>query len=157
MVPSHQLPDPIIARIALANETASAGDRRKAREMFSSIWLEIGEQLGDPLHRCALAHAMADVQDDVREELHWDRQALDAAELVTDQRATDAGVIGGASAMLPSLHLNLADCYRRLGDRAKARHHLSQGRASLRTLGADGYAQFIRHALDRLAGKLNTD
>ncbi|MFC7584967.1 hypothetical protein ACFQYP_15415 [Nonomuraea antimicrobica] len=35
---------------------------------------------------------MADVQDDVREELTWDLRALAAADLVTDERVARAGV-----------------------------------------------------------------
>lgn len=33
---------------------------------------------------------MADVQDDVREELAWDLRALQAADLITDGRAAQA-------------------------------------------------------------------
>ena len=35
---------------------------------------------------CVLAHSMADVQDDVRQELVWDQRALAAADPLTDDR-----------------------------------------------------------------------
>ena len=35
---------------------------------------------------------MADVQDDLREELAWDLRALAAADLITDERAARAGL-----------------------------------------------------------------
>lgn len=54
---------------------------------------EIGGEQGDPLHVCTLTHAIADVQDDVHEELVWDQRALAAADLLTDARATQAGVM----------------------------------------------------------------
>lgn len=54
------------------------GQREAARDLFAQIWDEIGGQRGDPLHICVLAHAMADVQDGVQQELtgtseHWRR------------------------------------------------------------------------------------
>jgi len=45
------------------------GERAAARLLFAQIWDEIGGEQGDPLHVCVLAHAMADVQDDVHQEL----------------------------------------------------------------------------------------
>lgn len=71
---------------------------------------------------------MADVQEDVHGELAWDLQALEAADLVTDERAAQAGVTGSVAGFYPSLHLNLGECYRKLGDFDRTREHLQQGR-----------------------------
>lgn len=57
------------------------GQRDAARDLFARIWDDIGGEQGDPLHVCVLAHSMADVQDDVRQELMWDLRALAAADL----------------------------------------------------------------------------
>ncbi|MEW2442956.1 hypothetical protein [Micromonospora marina] len=84
------------------------GRREDARDLFTRIWDEIGGEQGDPLHVCVLAHAMADVQDDVRQELVWDRRALAAADLLTDEQVARAGVPMPAAGLYPSLHLNLA-------------------------------------------------
>src|SRR5690242_2049182 len=92
------------------------GRRADARAEFARIWSDIGEEQGDPLHVCVLAHSMADVQDDVHEELLWDQRALDAAAHLTDDRTAAAGVPMPVAALYPSLHLNLADCHRKLGD-----------------------------------------
>ncbi|MGQ0776481.1 MAG: hypothetical protein ACT4NY_18980 [Pseudonocardiales bacterium] len=59
---------------------------------------------------------MADVQDDGHEELVWDLRALQAAGSVTDERARQAGLGGPVSGFYPSLHLNLGEVYRKLGD-----------------------------------------
>jgi hypothetical protein len=72
----------------LANAAhAGAGDYRcerdTARELFAEVWSEIGGEGGDPFHRCALAHAMADVQGSAPEELTWDLRALRAADLTS--------------------------------------------------------------------------
>lgn len=53
---------------------------------------------------------MADVQDEMHEELLWDLRALAAADLLTDQRVARAGVAGSVAGLYPSLHLNLGEC-----------------------------------------------
>jgi hypothetical protein len=121
-----------------------------ARDVFARIWDEIGAERGDPLHVCVLAHAMADVQDDVRQELIWDQRALTAADQLTDARVAETGVPLTAAGLYPSLHLNLAECYRKLGDLGPAREHLRQAQAGIGVLGDDEYGQLIKSGLDRL-------
>jgi len=125
-----------------------------ARELFERIWAEIGGERGDPLHVCVLAHAMADVQEDVHEELVWDRRALAAAGLLSDDRVARAGVALPVAGLYPSLHLNLGECYRKLGDLGRARAHLESARAGMGALGDDEYGQLIRSGLDRLTRHL---
>ena len=127
------------------------GERTAARDLFAEIWDEVGGERGDPLHVCVLAHAMADVQDDVHQELLWDQRALTAAGSLTDDRLAGAGVPMPVAALYPSLHLNLAECYRKLGDLGRARDHLRRAQAEIGALGDDGYGQLIRGGLDRLA------
>ena len=115
------------------------------------MWNDIGGESGDPLHRCALAHSMADVQDDRHEELLWDLRALAAADLITDAQATDAGITSPVAGFYPSLHLNLGECYRKLGDLDQARQHLERGQVAVASLGNDGYGQMIRGGMARLA------
>lgn len=141
-------------RIGEGIELNQRGERRAARELFSAVWEEIGGESGDPLHRCALAHSMADVQDDVNDELVWDLRALAAADLLTDERAARAGVTSPVAAFYPSLHLNLAECYRKLGDLDKAREYLRRGQTVVGTLSDDGYGRTIKGALDRLVERL---
>jgi hypothetical protein len=100
---------------------------------------------------------MADVQDDVHEELVWDKRALAAADHITDERVTQAGVTLPVAGLYPSLHLNLAECYRKLGDLGRAREHLQRARAGMGALGDDGYAQLIKSGLDRLTQQLATE
>ena len=145
--------DPVLARIGEGIGLNQQGDRAGARTLFAEVWTEIGSD-GDPLHRCALAHSMADVQDDPREELAWDERALAAAELISDERAAEAGVAFPVRAFYPSLHLNLGDVHHRLGHRDEALRHLELGRAAVGALGDDGYGAMIRDGLDRLAERL---
>jgi hypothetical protein len=147
-------PDPIMIRIGEGIGLGHSGDREAARRLFSEVWEEIGVD-GDALHRCALAHSMADVQDDVVEELRWDLRALDAADLIGDERVCQAGIAASVRGFYPSLHLNLAEAYRKLGDVDRARDHLERGYAVMGVLADDGYAQMIRAGLDRIADRLS--
>jgi hypothetical protein len=148
--------DPTMARIGQGVElNHHQGQREAARELFAQIWDDIGGEQGDPLHVCVLAHSMADVQDDVHQELMWDLRALAAVELITDERVAQAGVPLSVAGLYPSLHLNLSDCYRKLGDLGRAREHLQQARDGIGALGDDEYGQLIKGGLEQLAEQLD--
>ncbi|MBQ1018666.1 hypothetical protein KBX71_12440 [Micromonospora sp. D93] len=132
------------------------GQREAARDLFAQIWDEIGGERGDPLHVCVLAHSMADVQEDVHQELVWDERALAAADLLTEDRVAQAGVPMSVAGLYPSLHLNLAECYRKLGDLDSARKCLQRAQAGIGALGDDEYGQLIKGGLDRLVQQLAT-
>lgn len=148
--------DPLLVAIDRGVQLLNAGDRDAARRVLVELWDGVGAD-GDALHRCALAHALADAQDDPADELAWDLRALDAAGEVTDARTAQAGMTGGAAGLFPSLHLNLADVYRRLGDARRAAAHVVRGRASAAALGDDGYVTMIRDALDRVVAAVGAD
>ena len=146
-------PDAVMTRVGEGIALSQAGDKDAARRLFADLWEQVGAD-GDPLHRCAVAHWMADLHDDPAEELEWDLRALDAADSVTADRARQAGVAAPVAAMYPSLHLNIAEAYRRLHDDERAHWHLARGRAAVGALPDDGYGQMIRGGLDRLADRL---
>ncbi|MFY1705007.1 hypothetical protein ACN28G_25365 [Micromonospora sp. WMMA1923] len=146
--------EPTLLRIGEAVQLGHQGGRDAARVQFAEIWDEIGGEQGDPLQRCTLAHAMADVQDDVQQELLWDLRALAAADLITEARIAEAGVPMSVAALYPSLHLNLSECYRKLGDLDRAREHLQQAQATIGALGDDPYGQLIRGGLAQVADRL---
>lgn len=148
-------PDEVMVRMGQALELAQQGDRPGARSRFEALWAEVGPD-GDPFHRVAIAHQLADVQDDPLEELAWDERALAAAELLTDERVAAGGVATGAASLYPSLHLNLADVLLRLGRPDRAAHHVAAGRAALGALPDDGYRQLIVGGLDRVEAALAT-
>lgn len=143
-----------MVRIGRGIELSQQGERDAARDLFAEVWADIGAEGGDPLHRCALAHALADVQDAIDAELAWDLDAVAAADQVTDEQAAQAGMAGPVAALYPSLHLNLGDCYRKLGRLDQAREHLQLGRDAVGALPDDGYGRMIKGGLDRLAERL---
>ncbi|WP_416973060.1 hypothetical protein [Streptomyces sp. 4F14] len=147
--------DPTILRIGDAAQLHHHQGRRKAAHaLLTEIWDDIGGEQGDPLHVCVLAHTMADVQDDVREELRWDLRALAAVGLVTEERAAEAGVSLAVAGLYPSLHLNVGECYRKLGDLARAREHLGYARETVGALADDAYGRLIRAGLEELAERV---
>ncbi|MER5625170.1 hypothetical protein ABT061_29465 [Streptosporangium sp. NPDC002544] len=147
--------DPTMTRIGQGVELHHhQGQREAARELFAQIWDDIGGEQGDPLHVYVLAHSMADVQDDVHQELMWDLRALAAVGLITDERVAQAGVPLSVAGLYPSLHLNLSECYCKLGDLGRAREHLQQARAGIGALGDDEHGQLIKEGMEWLAEQL---
>jgi hypothetical protein len=103
----------------------------------------------------AIAHALADLQDDAHAELTWDLIALEAAGSLTDERMAAGGVAGPVATFYPSLHLNVADAYLRLGDTLLATHHADLSRASLPALPEGDYRSQIESALTRIEAALS--
>lgn len=150
-------PSPVLARVPQGIELRQQGRNREAREVFDQLWAEIGGEAGDPMARCMIAHSNADAQDDVEDELRWDHIALDAARAVTDEQVAAAGMgTSSAAALFPSLHLNLAECYRKLGDLEQARAYLNDAREGLDALPEGDYATTIRDGFNELARSLDT-
>lgn len=145
--------DEMTTRIGQVVILMYGGDREEARNRFAALWEELGED-GSALHRCTLAHYMADTQDDPEDELAWDLRALRAADGIGREPAAPGSVCGeGAGSvrgLYPSLHLNLAADYHKLGEAQLARGHLGRARESSGALGDDAYGDGVRAAIARL-------
>ncbi|QNP76040.1 hypothetical protein IAG44_33870 [Streptomyces roseirectus] len=135
--------DALSTRIGQVVMLHRGGDREEARDRLLALWAEVGED-GAVVHRCTLAHYLADTQDDPSDELAWDLRALTAAEESP----------GDVRSLYPSLHLNLAADYEKLGRPDAARTHLRAARVAARGLGEDGYSAGVREAIERLAVRL---
>ncbi|MET9836048.1 hypothetical protein ABZ078_43765 [Streptomyces sp. NPDC006385] len=134
-------PDAVLTRIGQVVILHHAGDREEARHRLLELWTELGEG-GDPLHRCTLAHYLADTQDDPSDELAWDLRALTEAEAARGALAVRA--------LYPSLHLNLAADYVKLDRTEAARVHLRRARGAAGALGDDSYGDGVRAEIRRL-------
>ncbi|WP_030743654.1 tetratricopeptide repeat protein [Streptomyces sp. NRRL S-31] len=150
----QEAPDALPTRIGQVVMLHHGGDREEARSRLLDLWAEVGED-GDPLHRCTLAHYLADTQDDPADELAWDLRALSAAEELSDGHA--GGDPASVQGFLPSLHLNLAADYVKLGRAEAARSHLRRARSTAGSLADDGYGDGVRTAISRLALRLDED
>ncbi|QNP75726.1 hypothetical protein IAG44_12795 [Streptomyces roseirectus] len=124
-----------------------AGDTEAARRTLLTLW----PTLTDPLHRCTLAHHLADLYEDPAQALTWDIRALDAAADLTDRRLQDHHAGLRLAAFQPSLHLNLADDHRRLGSFDAAAEHIDAARAHVRELAEDAYGDLLRTAIEEVA------
>ncbi|MFH8380529.1 hypothetical protein ACH4E7_06255 [Kitasatospora sp. NPDC018058] len=147
--------EPVLARIALGLDGVQAAQRGRtaeARASFEALWEALGER--DVFHRCVLAHYLADLQDDPRAELEWDRRALAAADSLTAERAQMYESALQVRAFYPSLHLNLASDHLKLGEPDLAREQLERAVRSLDALPEDAYGAGIRAAVDELRQRL---
>jgi Lon protease-like protein len=106
---------------------------------------------GRPLHRCTLAHYLADLYDDPALALTWDIRALDAADAITDERVQQHDASLHIAGFYPSLHLNLADNYRRLASFDTAAEHINAARNHSPALPQDSYGDDIRAAITDVA------
>ncbi|MCZ4078949.1 hypothetical protein O1W68_13425 [Rhodococcus sp. H36-A4] len=139
-------PDETMAAIAVAKQTAGVAEWR---ERLLALWERVGAG-GDPLHRCTIGHYLADVCDDAAEALTWDIRALDAADTLTDDRVKAHHASLNVAGFYPSLHLNLADNYRRLSSFAAATRHLDEAKRRLGVLSDDGYGRIVRDGIDHV-------
>jgi tetratricopeptide (TPR) repeat protein len=138
-------PSAIFEEMRSAMRMFHRGDREEARQALEDIWDGLGEE-GNAFYRCVAAHYIADMQDDLQEELAWDIRALEIA----DAHAGDPSI----RAFLPSLHLNLADCYRLMGDFDKAGEHADKGMELSAVLGNDRYGHTVREGLFRVSSQI---
>ncbi|MFG2574265.1 hypothetical protein [Streptomyces sp. NPDC048481] len=161
--------DTLPTRIGQVVMLHHGGDREEARRRLLGLWTEIGEE-GDALHRCTLAHYLADTHDDPCDELAWDLRALTAAQEhdgSADGPAEGRGRPGEepeggargqgspeARALFPSLHLNLAADYVKLGRPDAARSHVRRARRAAAALGDDSYGDGVRAAISRMELRL---
>ena len=146
-----QLADPLLERIlaAIAAWQAGAAD---GRDRMAALWPDAAR--GDGLHRCLLAHFLADAQPDPAQELSWDLRALEAAADLSDARLHMWQPTLSVAGFRPSLLLNVAASYRRVGDVAMARATVAQAQAASLVLADDGYGRLIRGGIARLADDL---
>ncbi|MGW7574037.1 hypothetical protein [Streptomyces sp. NPDC054765] len=143
-------PDPTMEAIGQAVTEGRAGDIAAARQQLLSLWSAIGVT-GDPLHRCSLAHYLADLYEDPAQALAWDVRALDAADAVTEQRVQEHHASLHIAGFYPSLHLNLADNYRRLGSFEAATEHINAAKEHAPNLPQDPYGDLLRGAIQDVA------
>ena len=147
-------PDPTMEAIARAMTSGRRGDVERARRGLSEIWDRIGV-LGDPLHRCTLAHYLADLYDEPARALVWVVRALDAADALTDERAQKHHASLEVAGFYPSLHLNIADNLRRLGAFDAASEHIEAAHEHASDLPDDAYGNTIRSALSGVADDIS--
>jgi hypothetical protein len=145
--------DPIMADIMAAIAVLQGGDRADGKAKLEAIWSRI-ESDPQPIHECTLAHYLADAQNNLADELAWDLRALDAGLRCSDADAQQHSRALSIAAFMPSLHVNLAEDYFKLGDKDRSRQHIASAREAVSHLADDGYGRMIRGGIERLARRL---
>lgn len=140
--------DETLTRIKDAFRLYCRAEVAEGRRLLLELWEELGPDKG--YHRSVTAHYLADTETELEEELKWDLRAMEAAQGVDEGSPYAAAV----EMFFPSLHLNLADCYRRMGEFEKARHHADEGMAAGGVLGLDHYGQTVRGGLVRVQAQI---
>ena len=130
---------------------ALSGDRVRGAALLGACWDGTGDE--DHGQRCVIAHYVADLQDDLDDEIGWDTKALAEHRAVADGDLAEIG-IPSARAMAPSLHLNLGDGYLRQGRVRDARVQLERALRGVDALGDDGYGAMIRKGLAGLQERI---
>jgi hypothetical protein len=114
------------SEILLAVGELADGRTTRARQRLCALW-DRDDDFDDPdcivVHRSAIAHWLADTQSDVESALAWDERALGEAELLPDRHVPFAGTARTVAAMLPLLHVEVAQGHRRLDPARGAREH----------------------------------
>jgi hypothetical protein len=146
--------DDLMARVTVAVQRGQAGERATARQDLATMWAEVERGEGDDFHRCVIAHFLADLQENERDELMWDERALAAVDGVSDERAQRFDESLRVRGFMPSLYLSLADDHRRLGDANRANEFLGKARATSDALGDDAYGELVRGAMDKVSRAL---
>ncbi|WP_151523682.1 hypothetical protein [Serinicoccus kebangsaanensis] len=136
---------------------ALGGDPPQGRADLLALWEQTDEH--DHAQRCVMAHYLADLEEELDDEVAWDERALAELPHVGDDALAPVG-IGSALGLAPSLHLNLGDGYLRQGRVADARDQLAAGLAVVDVLPDDGYGRMIRQGLagldERVTGAAQT-
>lgn len=146
------------SEILLAVGELFDGRIMRARQRLSALW-DRDDDLDDPEclvgHRSAVAHWLADTQSEVEAELSWDERAVEEAVPLLDRHVPFAGTARTVAAMLPLLHVEVAQGHRRLGSTCGALEHLARAREALATLSGhdrEGPAREIARLEAQLSG-----
>lgn len=149
MTETAATPDPTMEAIGNAVALGRQGEQESARHDLLAIWQQMGP-VGDPLHRCTLAHYMADLYQEPAEALIWDIRALDAADSLTDDRAQQHHASLQVAGFYPSLYLNIADNLRRLSAFNVAAKYIQNAKQHSSALPEGPYGATIIEAIDEV-------
>lgn len=126
--------NPVVKLCADGMAAEMEGRPEKARQLFMHAW----ELSGDAYEACIAAHYVARHQNSPEDTLRWNREALERADAVNDERV---------QGFYPSLHLNMGKAYEDLARRAEARQHYELAAALLGNLPDGRYGDVVRNAV----------
>lgn len=105
---------------------ALAAEPAEKKAKLDALWASLDED--DHASRCIAAHYIADVQEELDDEVAWDELCLRESINVSDADLQAVYPTLTVAGFMPSLRLNLADGYRRQGRFAEAADQLASSR-----------------------------
>jgi hypothetical protein len=126
--------NPVVQLCAQGMQAETEGRASDAHGLFRQAWYAAT----DDYEACVAAHYLARHQSTPEDTLRWNKECLDRADRVGDERVRG---------FYPSLHLNMARAYEELGDRDAASKHFRDAAACLENAPAGPYRDGIRFAV----------
>lgn len=126
--------NPVVKLCVAGMQAESEGHYAEARALFMRAWAA----RRDAYDACIAAHYVARHQEDPHDTLHWNQQALDHAEQVSDERERD---------FYPSLYLNLGHAHELVGALDEARRYYTLAEETAEQLSDDRYGRIVHGAL----------
>jgi tetratricopeptide (TPR) repeat protein len=128
--------NPVIKLCAEGMKAETEGRTDEAHILFVQAW----EQSKNDYDACVAAHYVARHQKTPEEILRWNKEALDRADAVNDQRV---------QGFYPSLYLNMGKSYEDLGNSEEARRHYELAAAEMNNLPEGRYGDVVRGGIKR--------
>lgn len=126
----------VVQLCAQGMEMEGNGASPEAAKFFYEAW-KVSE---NGFEKFTAAHYVARVQKSVTDKLHWDNLSLHHALMIDSEEVKST---------LPSLHLNVGNCFENLGDFLNAKSHYNKALANCVFLPADGYGEMIRSGIQK--------
>ncbi|TDQ55500.1 hypothetical protein [Actinorugispora endophytica] len=126
--------NPVVRLCSQGMRAETEGRDADARGLFLRAW----ESAADDYEACVAAHYLARHQPTPEEVLRWNRECLDRADRVADDRV---------KGFYPSLHLNMARAHRDLGEPDRAREHFALAAGHIHEVPPGQYGDWIRFAV----------
>jgi hypothetical protein len=126
--------NPVVRLCAQGMQAEVEGRNLDAAALFREAW----EAATDDYDACVAAHYLARHQSTPADTLHWNRQCLDRADRVGDDRVRG---------FYPSLHLNMARAHQDLDERGSAHEHYVRAAERIQDAAVGPYADGIRFAV----------
>ena len=126
--------NPVVRLCAEGMQAETAGQDGDAHALFRQAWYAAT----DDYEACVAAHYLARHQKTPKDTLRWNKECLDRADRVGDDRVRG---------FYPSLHLNMAQAHEELGDPDRAREHYLRAAECVSDAAAGPYREGIRFAV----------
>ncbi|MER5391192.1 hypothetical protein [Saccharopolyspora sp. NPDC002686] len=126
--------NPVVQLCSQGMQAEAEGRADDAREHFQQAW----DRAADDYEASIAAHYLARHQPNPEQALRWNRESLERAERVGDERVTG---------FFASLHLNLAKSYQDLDQPDRAHEHFASAAEHVDDVPPGQYADWTRYAI----------